>query len=408
MPFERVSRELRPVPRRFGLRCAVEGAFHVMHERIAQRHTARIHEARTSQDLRHPLQVRARGVNRRMGRLPNRAPAGWAVGDSDEVIDRLRESVAAVAARQLTSAESQRSRASRIGPLGQESVQPATRHRHPQPQSDAFGDRARLAAGAWALLIGLGCRYGSFQCATRSTIARLRARSLLQRVSAVPLCHQKILLMCSPWSLRIGVTASSAATAPRIMPAHPSAALAFKQSSGASDSVGVEGIGDRKRGRGFAMAYELQIRNRQERVKIRSPWAAALLPIVTLGIYHLVWWYRIHRELHDYGRAKGYDLGQSPMNSLLALFPGGLIIVPALITYWRGTKRIQGAARISGKTPPSGWIALILYVLLAPAFSAYLQVSLNDVWHSEADPLPGQEPPGELHDEMPPRLQGDE
>jgi hypothetical protein len=176
------------------------------------------------------------------------------------------------------------------------------------------------------------------------------------------------------------------------MPAHPSAALAFKQSSGASDSVGVEGIGDRKRGRGFAMAYELQIRNRQERVKIRSPWAAALLPIVTLGIYHLVWWYRIHRELHDYGRAKGYDLGQSPMNSLLALFPGGLIIVPALITYWRGTKRIQGAARISGKTPPSGWIALILYVLLAPAFSAYLQVSLNDVWHSEADPLPGQEP----------------
>jgi Domain of unknown function (DUF4234) len=63
------------------------------------------------------------------------------------------------------------------------------------------------------------------------------------------------------------------------------------------------------------MAYELQIRNSQERVKIRSPWAVALLPIVTLGIYHLVWWYRINRELRDYGRAKGYDLVSPALSS---------------------------------------------------------------------------------------------
>jgi hypothetical protein len=35
------------------------------------------------------------------------------------------------------------------------------------------------------------------------------------------------------------------------------------------------------------MAYEMQIRGSQDRVKIRSPWAAALLPIITFGIYHL-------------------------------------------------------------------------------------------------------------------------
>ena len=56
-------------------------------------------------------------------------------------------------------------------------------------------------------------------------------------------------------------------------------------------------------------------------MKVRSPWAAALLPFITLGIYHLVWWYRINRELRDYGKAKGYDLGQNPTNSLLALVP---------------------------------------------------------------------------------------
>ena len=66
------------------------------------------------------------------------------------------------------------------------------------------------------------------------------------------------------------------------------------------------------------MAHTLQIRNTDDHVKIRSPWAVALLPIVTLGIYHLVWWYRINRDLRDYGRAKGYDLGQNPVNSLLA------------------------------------------------------------------------------------------
>ena len=152
------------------------------------------------------------------------------------------------------------------------------------------------------------------------------------------------------------------------------------------------------------MAQELQIPETQNRVKIRSPWAAALLPFVTLGIYHLVWWYRINRELRDYGRATGYDLGQNPTNSVLALFPGGLIIVPALITYWRGTKRVQGAQRVGGKEPLNGWIALILYLLLAPGFWAYLQVALNDVWRTEAQPLPGESLPPAQSDDMPPRL----
>ena len=153
------------------------------------------------------------------------------------------------------------------------------------------------------------------------------------------------------------------------------------------------------------MAYELQVPGSQERVKVRSPWAAALLPFVTLGIYHLVWWYRINCELRDYGRAKGYDLGQSPVSSLLALFPGAILIVPALVTYWRGTKRIQGAARLAGKEPLNGWIALILYILVAPGFWAYLQSSLNGAWRAEGEPVLGQPAPPEPPDQMPPRLE---
>ena len=180
--------------------------------------------------------------------------------------------------------------------------------------------------------------------------------------------------------------------------------LAVAIAACASDSVAItDGVAGPRKGE-FGMAYELQLKSSQDRVKIRSPWAAALLPIITLGIYHLVWWYRINRELRDYGRAKGYDLGQSPTNSLLALFPGGLIIVPALITYWRGTKRVQGAARVGGTEPPNGWLAVILFFVISLGLWGYLQVSLNDLWRTEAEALPGQEPPPVLADPMPPRL----
>ena len=152
------------------------------------------------------------------------------------------------------------------------------------------------------------------------------------------------------------------------------------------------------------MAYEMKIRGTEHEVKVRNPWAVALLPIITLGVYHVVWWYKINKELKAYGEAKGYDLGQNPTNSVLALVPGFLILIPPLVSYWRGTERVQGASKISGREPVSGWIALILYLLLSPGMWAYLQVSLNHVWEQEAEPLPGQAAPPATADEMPPRL----
>jgi hypothetical protein len=153
------------------------------------------------------------------------------------------------------------------------------------------------------------------------------------------------------------------------------------------------------------MAYEMKLRGTEHEVKVRNPWAVALLPFVTFGIYHVVWWYKINKELKAYGEAKGYDLGQNPTNSLLALVPGFLIIIPPLVSYYRGTKRVQGASKIAGREPVSGWITLILYLLLSPAMFAYLQVSLNNVWEQEAEALPGQTIPPSGND-MPPRLEG--
>jgi hypothetical protein len=156
------------------------------------------------------------------------------------------------------------------------------------------------------------------------------------------------------------------------------------------------------------MAYEMKLRGTEHEVKVRNPWAVALLPIVTLGIYHFVWWYKINKELKAYGEAKGFDLGQNPTNSLLALIPGFIIIIPPLVSYWHGTKRVMGAAKLSGKEPVNGWIALLLYLFISPGMFAYLQVSLNHVWEQEAEALPGQPAPPASSDQMPPRLPTDQ
>lgn len=152
------------------------------------------------------------------------------------------------------------------------------------------------------------------------------------------------------------------------------------------------------------MAYDLQIRESEHRVRLRSPWAAALLPIVTLGIYHLVWWYRVNRELRDFGRARGYDLGQNPTSSLLAVFPGGLVVVPALVSYWRGTKRMQAAARVAGQEPLNGWIALTLFLVISLGLWGYMQSELNRLWRAQAEALPGQPAPPAIEEDLPPRL----
>lgn len=135
------------------------------------------------------------------------------------------------------------------------------------------------------------------------------------------------------------------------------------------------------------MAEEVQIAGTPATAKIRSPWAAALLPIVTLGIYYFVWYYKINREMRDLGQARNTDdLGDSPGTSLLAVTLGALIIVPAIISVVHTAQRIQKAQRLVGMQQLlSGWLSLVLYILITPAFWAYQQSELNKVWRSSGE-----------------------
>ena len=133
------------------------------------------------------------------------------------------------------------------------------------------------------------------------------------------------------------------------------------------------------------MAEQIEIAGTGATAKIRNVVAVAVLVIVTLAIYLVFWWYFINRELADYGRAKGTsELGDSPGKSTLALFPGALVVVPAIWTTVTTFKRVQAAQRLAGETPLNGWIGLILYVVISPAFYAYMQSGLNGVWRAQA------------------------
>ena len=131
------------------------------------------------------------------------------------------------------------------------------------------------------------------------------------------------------------------------------------------------------------MAQEVQIPGAGTTAKIRNPIAVAIFAVITLGIYVLYWWYTANREMADYGRAKATDqLGDSPMKSLLAVFPGGLIIVPALWTTVTTFQRVQKAQQLARETPINGWLGLVIYLVFSPAYIAYMQSGLNSVWET--------------------------
>ncbi len=141
------------------------------------------------------------------------------------------------------------------------------------------------------------------------------------------------------------------------------------------------------------MAEVVSIEGTEATAKIRSVVWVIVLEIITLFIYGFFWWYFIHRELRDYGRAKNTnELGTSPGTSLLAITLGALIIVPALVSFYNGFKRVQAAQRLTGIEPINGWIGLILFLVFYPAFMGYMQSGLNAVWQAQATATPATTP----------------
>jgi hypothetical protein len=145
------------------------------------------------------------------------------------------------------------------------------------------------------------------------------------------------------------------------------------------------------------MAEEVALGGTEARAKLRNPWGVLGLSIITLGIYYVFWWYYINREMRDLGRARGTDLGQNPTNSVLAITLGWIIIVPAIVTLWTTSDRIQRSQETAGvERPASGPIIFILLFLIGPVGVWYSQNELNKAWTAQASAgaasLPASDP----------------
>jgi hypothetical protein len=123
--------------------------------------------------------------------------------------------------------------------------------------------------------------------------------------------------------------------------------------------------------------------------KIRSAWGVFLLACITFGFYYLYWYYQANRELRDFG------FGTNPTVSLLALFPGALLIVPPFVSWWRFLGRLQDAQARAGTLEhvdqATGIILYVIAVFLLPFELVYAQQHLNAVWETIPGPAAGAE-----------------
>jgi hypothetical protein len=129
------------------------------------------------------------------------------------------------------------------------------------------------------------------------------------------------------------------------------------------------------------MAEQLQVAGTT--VKNRNPFLVFIWSIATFGIYYLVWYYKINRELRDAGR-----VDVSPFVALLAVSIGWIVIVPPFVSWYRTFQRIAAAQRTAGThgeaNPILGFILYVIAVFLLPVEVIYAQDELNKLWRTRS------------------------
>ena len=137
------------------------------------------------------------------------------------------------------------------------------------------------------------------------------------------------------------------------------------------------------------MSETVRIGDTGAKAKIRHPLVAFALVFLTFGIYYLVWYYKVNRELRDLGRATGEEarLGRHPLTSLLAITFGWLLVVPPFVSFYRTMQRIEAAQELRWthqRVSPALALALYVVGLIALPFEViYAQSEMNRVWRDD-------------------------
>jgi hypothetical protein len=99
-------------------------------------------------------------------------------------------------------------------------------------------------------------------------------------------------------------------------------------------------------------------------------------PFLTLGIYHLVWWYKINREVRDVGA----DIDMSPGIAVVAITLGALIIVPPFVSIYRTGERIGRVQTAAGMQVSCNGIIGLIASFVFGLHTLYYQNELNKIW----------------------------
>lgn len=101
-----------------------------------------------------------------------------------------------------------------------------------------------------------------------------------------------------------------------------------------------------------------------------------LLPLITFGIYHVVWYYIIHAEMKEFDPRAKVD----PVGSVLTILFGGVLCgIPPLISYYNTGKRIANAQRAAGLPQTCNPLIGLLLMFVVGLGALYYQSELNKV-----------------------------
>lgn len=127
-------------------------------------------------------------------------------------------------------------------------------------------------------------------------------------------------------------------------------------------------------------------------MKYRNPWLVWLVwPLITLGIYHFVWYYKIHREMADYQPTRRIPVA-GPV--LVLIFLGWTLIAP-FISYYNTGNRIRQAQRAAGIEETTSPLLGAVLMFAFGVNALYFQMELNRVVHRYGVP---EGTPVELYD----------
>lgn len=113
--------------------------------------------------------------------------------------------------------------------------------------------------------------------------------------------------------------------------------------------------------------------------KDRSPASVLGLSIITLGIYYIVWYYKINNEIRQHDP----DIKVSPGWAAAAISIGSILLfIPPLVSSYTTAARIRQMQLDDGATQTiSPVVALLLHIFLGIGYPLYIASQLREHWH---------------------------